>query len=70
MAASRATASLSLATAAAVAAVAAATLWARGTRASPYEKRRQLPGDERVPNPMWHATRAITIDEPPQAVWP
>jgi hypothetical protein len=29
-----------------------------------------MPGDELVPEPSFNATRAITIDAPPDAVWP
>jgi hypothetical protein len=29
-----------------------------------------MPGDELVPRPSFNATRAITIDAPPEAVWP
>jgi hypothetical protein len=29
-----------------------------------------MPGDELVPGPSFNATRAITIDAPPDAVWP
>jgi hypothetical protein len=29
-----------------------------------------MPGDEIVPNPSFDATRAITIDAPPELVWP
>lgn len=29
-----------------------------------------LPGDEIVPNPRFQSTRAITIDAPPERVWP
>jgi hypothetical protein len=29
-----------------------------------------MPGDELVPHAQFRATRAITIDAPPQAVWP
>ncbi len=29
-----------------------------------------MPGDEMVPNPSFCATSAITIDAPPEAVWP
>jgi hypothetical protein len=29
-----------------------------------------LPGDEIVADPMWQSTRAITIDAPPNEVWP
>jgi hypothetical protein len=39
-------------------------------RASGAERRRALPGDELVPHPMGVITRAITIDTPPDAVWP
>jgi hypothetical protein len=31
---------------------------------------RPLPGDELVPEPMVQATRAVTIDAPPEEVWP
>ena len=34
------------------------------------EGRATLPGDELVPSPRWQSTRAITIDAPPDAVWP
>lgn len=39
-------------------------------RASAEEQRRRLPGDELVPHPMWTITHAITINAPPEAVWP
>lgn len=29
-----------------------------------------LPGDDRVPHPTFQSTRAITIDAPPEEVWP
>jgi hypothetical protein len=29
-----------------------------------------MPGDELVPKPSFNSTRAITIDAPPEAVWP
>lgn len=29
-----------------------------------------LPGDELVRHPMWQSTRAITVDVPPEDVWP
>lgn len=29
-----------------------------------------LPGDEQVPNPRFESTRAISIDAPPERVWP
>ncbi len=38
--------------------------------ATPAERRAALPGDE-VPGPVTaHHTRAVTIDAPPEAVWP
>ncbi len=39
-------------------------------RATPEEVRRTLPGDEVVPHPLVSATHAITIDVPPDRVWP
>ncbi len=44
--------------------------WIRRTRAAPEERRRALPGDDLVPDPMWQATRAITIGARPAEVWP
>ncbi|QSQ25393.1 hypothetical protein JY651_10890 [Pyxidicoccus parkwayensis] len=38
--------------------------------ATPEEVRRALPGDALVPNPVGGSTRAVTIDAPPEAVWP
>lgn len=38
--------------------------------ATAAEERMRLPGDRFVPEPMWTATRAITIDAPPDDVWP
>src|SRR5215213_2629468 len=29
-----------------------------------------MPGEEIVPNPSFNATRAITVDAPPELVWP
>jgi hypothetical protein len=34
------------------------------------EVRSELPGDEVVPQPTFAATRAITVDAPPEKVWP
>jgi len=34
------------------------------------EASQPLPGDEHVPEPMLQATRAVTIDAPPEEVWP
>lgn len=38
--------------------------------ATPEEEGRPLPGDDLIPRPMWEATRAVTIDAPPDKVWP
>ena len=38
--------------------------------ASDAEAEGPMPGDELVPDPSFNATRAVTIDAPPQAVWP
>jgi hypothetical protein len=38
--------------------------------ASDAEVAGAMPGDEIVPEPSFTATRAITIDAPPEAVWP
>jgi hypothetical protein len=38
--------------------------------ATDEEVRAELPGDTIVPRPVWHATRAITVDASPAAVWP
>jgi hypothetical protein len=39
-------------------------------RASESERRRPLPGDDFVPHPAWSCLHAITIDAPPDQVWP
>jgi hypothetical protein len=39
-------------------------------RATPEEVRRTLPGDEVIPHPISSQTHAITIDVPPDKVWP
>ncbi len=39
-------------------------------RATADEVRRALPGDEMIPHPIGSATQAITIDVPPDQVWP
>jgi hypothetical protein len=44
--------------------------WHRRWGASEEETARPLPGDELIPVPAWAATHAITIDAPPEAVWP
>src|SRR5262245_17095996 len=38
--------------------------------ATSLEKRRPLAVDALVPNPLFSATHAITIDAPPEQVWP
>jgi hypothetical protein len=38
--------------------------------ASPVEVVEALPGDDFLPRAQFQATRAITIDAPPEAVWP
>ena len=42
----------------------------RGSGLAPGEASSTLPGDELVPEPRWQSTRAITIDAPPEQVWP
>jgi hypothetical protein len=42
----------------------------RRSGVSPREAWKPLPGDELVADPMWQSTRAITIDAPPEQVWP
>jgi hypothetical protein len=38
--------------------------------ATPSEVADVLPGDDLFPNAQYRSTRAITIDAPPEAVWP
>lgn len=52
------------------AALLAVACWARRTHATRDERTRPLPGDDLVPDPMWQATRAVTIDAAPDRVWP
>jgi hypothetical protein len=42
----------------------------RASGLAPGEKTAPLPGDEIVPDPLWQSTRAITIDAPPEELWP
>jgi len=42
----------------------------RRSGATSREEAEALPGDGRVPRPTWAATRAVTIDAPPEHVWP
>jgi hypothetical protein len=44
--------------------------WFLNWGATPEEAARVLPGDERIPVSGYQSTRAITIDAPPDAVWP
>jgi hypothetical protein len=44
--------------------------WRRTWGIDPDEGRRVLPGDQVVPDPMAIETRGITIDAPPDRVWP
>lgn len=44
--------------------------WMASWGATPAETERRLPGDARVPWPQMVATRAVTIEAPPGAVWP
>jgi hypothetical protein len=49
-------------------------MWARpfqlGWGATSEELSRPMPGDELNPNPKFLSTRAITIDGPPEQIWP
>jgi len=38
--------------------------------ATPEETGREMPGDELLPAPDLLATRAVTVDAPPEAIWP
>lgn len=44
--------------------------WQRTWGATRAEAHRPLPGDAVVPTPDYETTRAISIDAPPDAVWP
>ena len=44
--------------------------WHQTWGATKAEVEKSLPGDGLVPNPSYATTRAITIDAPPEAVWP
>ncbi|GEL93407.1 hypothetical protein CCO02nite_00650 [Cellulomonas composti] len=47
-----------------------ARTWALQWGATDDDLDADLPGDELVPDPLIGATRAITIDAPPEQVWP
>src|SRR5690242_21586300 len=38
--------------------------------ATAEERHRPLPADDLVPDPIFMSTHAVTIDAPPEAVWP
>lgn len=44
--------------------------WQLHRGATKEEIERTLPGDDRVPNPKFAYTQAITIDASPEAIWP
>jgi hypothetical protein len=44
--------------------------WQLHRGATKEEIERTLPGDDRVPNPKFAYTQAITIQAPPEAIWP
>ena len=44
--------------------------WWRSVRATRSERLRALPGDERIPRALDTITHAITLDRPPEEVWP
>lgn len=44
--------------------------WMLGWGSTRDERQMRLPGDEVVEGVMDHRTRAVTIDAPPEAVWP
>ena len=54
----------------AVAAAASVLATVAAFRASAGERRRAMPGDAVVPDPMYVTTQAVTIDAPPERVWP
>jgi hypothetical protein len=56
--------------AAAVCGYVKARRWFTTWGATPEEQGARLPGDELLPQPSMVTTRAITIDAPPDAVWP
>jgi hypothetical protein len=44
--------------------------WYSNWGATPAEVARAMPGDELAPDAAYVSTRAVTIDAPPEAVWP
>ncbi len=63
-------AGLTAGTAAALAYLLKVRPWIRTWGATPAEVARTYPGDERVPNPKLDLTHAITIQAPPEKIWP
>jgi len=61
---------VALGTALAVAYPAVIRPWMMRWGATDEERRKLLPGDELVPDPITSSTRAITVDAPVEAVWP
>ncbi|MDR2347967.1 MAG: hypothetical protein LBD90_05005, partial [Bifidobacteriaceae bacterium] len=55
---------------AAAGAIAVGSRLHRGWGASGEEQAAAMPGDDLVSNPIYRSTRAITIDAPPEAIWP
>jgi hypothetical protein len=44
--------------------------WQLHRGATPEEVARPLPGDDRVPDPKFEYTQAVTIEAPPEEIWP
>ncbi|PFG39168.1 hypothetical protein ATJ97_1663 [Georgenia soli] len=44
--------------------------WMSAWGSTPEERREPLPGDEIVADVMTHCTKAVTIEAPPERVWP
>lgn len=44
--------------------------WMSSWGSTPQERREPLPGDEIVADVMTHCTKAVTIEAPPERVWP
>lgn len=44
--------------------------WMRDWGSTEAERRKRLPGDEIIEDVMTHHTKALTIEAPPEAVWP
>jgi hypothetical protein len=44
--------------------------WRTTWGATPAEAAATMPGDELIPNQKWRYTHAVTIEAPPDLVWP